>query len=357
MLLISAWIILYTASVFWLIFGMRQLRAARKSYRALSLDELTVIIPFRNEAQNLPKLMACIREQKYQPVQWIFIDDHSSDAFRSYFADMEAWPVRLLHLPEEQKGKKRAIRFGVDHASTTYCLTMDADVIFGNEYIKNMMTVPAADLVILPVEMTGKQWWQPFFVLEYLFTVLLNRGVAGWLRPVNASGANLLFKLSAFEEVDDLDEHGHIASGDDMYTLRAFRENNKQIEIVESAALTVYTETPPTVKEALDQRVRWLGKTGNVGDNLNNTLGAWAVGAHLWYFMLILIAWTAGALWLFVVLLVIKAAVDFSLIRMIRRQWKAEDVLGLILFELFYPVYLFGLLGTSLFAQPEWKGR
>lgn len=357
MWLISGWFLAYACSIFGLIFGIQRLRAGRKAGKTLSIDQLTVVIPFRNEAQHLPEFINAIRSQKYQPVQWIFVDDHSSDDFRGLFAGLEQFPVRLLHLPDEQSGKKQAIRFGMDHCTTDYCLTMDADVTFGSDYMKHALAIPAADLVILPVEMTSKRWWHPFFTLEYLFTTLLNRGTAGWSRPVNASGANLLIRIGAFEEVDDLEDHRHIASGDDIYTLRAFRENGKSIEIVEDPALKVYTATPETIGQTMDQRVRWLGKTGHVGDNLNSFLGIWAVLLHLAYFLLLILTFFAPIRWMTILIIVVKAAFDFALIRMVREKWNAETVVGLLLFELFYPVYLFALLGSSLFAQPEWKGR
>lgn len=357
MWLISGWFIAYACSILWLIFGIQRLRAERAVKKSVSIDQLTVVIPFRDEAKNLVHFLNCIRSQKYQPVQWIFVNDHSTDDFPSLFADMGAFPIRVLHLPDEQQGKKLAIRFGMDHVTTDYCLTMDADVVFGSDYMKQMLTVPAADLVILPVEMTSQRWWHPFFTLEYLFTTLLNRGVAGWSRPVNASGANLLFRVDAFEEVDDLKDHEHIASGDDIYTLRAFREAHKSIEIVENKQLKVSTTTPETIGQAMDQRVRWLSKTGHVGDNLNSFLGVWAVMLHLAYFLLMILTVFAPVLWLTVLILVLKTAFDFALIRMIRTKWNAEAITGLILFELFYPIYLFALLGSSLFAQPEWKGR
>lgn len=357
MWLISGWLIAYILSILFLIFGIHRLRAERTRKKPLSIDQLTVVIPFRNEGKNLQQFMDCIYRQKYQPVQWLFVNDHSSDDFLKYFQEMRSFPIRLLHLPEEQHGKKMAIRFGMDHVTTDYCLTMDADVTFGNDYMKYMFTVPAADLVILPVEMTSRKWWQPFFTLEYLFTILLNRGVAGWSRPVNASGANLLINVAAFEEVDDIEEHEHILSGDDMYTLRAFREGKKSIEIVENNALTVFTPTPDGFSKVMEQRVRWLGKTSNVGDHLNSFLGFLAVALHIGYFLLLIITAFAPVIWMTVLLIVVKAGLDYALIRTIREKWDKESVIGLVLFELFYPVYLFALLGSSLFSQPEWKGR
>jgi cellulose synthase/poly-beta-1,6-N-acetylglucosamine synthase-like glycosyltransferase len=356
---ISGWFLLYAIAIFGLVFGIERLRSGRRLQKAVSIDQVSVVVPFRNEAHNLENFLNCLRSQKYQPVQWILVDDHSTDDYKKHFAALAEYrfPVRLLHLPDDQSGKKQAIRYGADHVTTDYCLTMDADVTFGSDYMKEMLGVPAADLVILPVRMTSKKWWHPFFTLEYLFTSLINKGIAGWARPVNASGANMLFRVDAFGETDDIADHGHIASGDDIYTLRAFRDNNKSIEIVENPQLTVFTATPSTIGEVMEQRVRWLGKSGHVGDSLNNFLGIFAVALHLGFFLLAIMTLAAPVYWLFALIVTVKGALDYVLVRTSREKIDAELIAGLLLFELFYPVYLFGLAGALMFSQPEWKGR
>lgn len=357
MWLFGSWVLIYMLSILTLLFGVNRLRISRSTKKMMAIDEISVVIPFRNESHNLEAFMECIYAQKYQPAQWIFVNDHSSDSYLDLFQKMDEFPIRLLHLPEEQRGKKRAIRFGMDHVRTEYCLTMDADVAFGRDYMKSMLMLPEAELIILPVEMTGKKWWQSFFTIEYLFTNLLNKGISGWARPVNCSGANLLIHVSSFDQVDDIDDHDHILSGDDIYTLRAFRASGKRIEIVENEALKVETETPETLSEVMEQRVRWLGKTNHVADQLNNFLGIWAVGLHLYYFLLLIITFFAGVYWLTLLLAAFKFGMDFMLVKMDKKQPTRFDLIGLGLFELFYPVYLFALLAYLMVSQPEWKGR
>lgn len=357
MLLIVCWVVLYTVSILTLLFGINRLRMRENTQKMRTIDELTVLVPFRNEVANLPAFLECVYAQKHQPVEWIFVNDHSSDAFQAVFESMEKFPIRLLHLPKGQRGKKRSLRYGMDHVQTEYCLTMDADVLFGPNYIQSLLVLPEAELVILPVEMTGDKWWQSFFNLEYQFTTLLNRGMAGWIRPVNCSGANLLIHLPSFEALDDIEEHDHILSGDDMYTLRAFRNAGKRIDICENQASKVQTQTPETLSETMQQRVRWLGKTGNVADSLNNLLGFWALGLHLIYFLAVLIALFSGIYWLFGVLVLTKGMLDLFLINLDKPKMDLQLFGGVLLFELFYPIYLFALLGYLILSQPEWKGR
>lgn len=351
------WFVAYALSILTLVFGVNRLRLSRSTKINQNLDEITVVVPFRNEANNLAKFLDCIYKQKYQPVQWIFVNDHSTDDYRTEFLKYKDFPIRVISLPEEQRGKKRAIRFGMDHVTTDYCLTMDADVVFGPEYLKSMMVVPKADLVILPVEMTGTKWWHGFFTLEYWFTTLINKGVTGWLRPISCSGANLLINIKAFEEVDDIDDHDHILSGDDIYTLRAFREGKKTIEVVERDELTVSTATPERISDTMNQRLRWMTKTGNVGDNLSSGLGVWAVLLHLTYLFLLLVTWFEGVEWMTLLIFITKSSFDFVLLRLSITKWTAREIIGLFLFETLYPFYMLALFASMLFVQVDWKGR
>lgn len=357
MFLIGIWVLLYTLSILTLVFGINQLRLSRNEKKMAQIDEVTIVVPFRNEASNLGEFMRCLKEQSYQPAQWIFVNDHSSDGFERFFEDVEEYPIRLLHLPIEQEGKKHALRFGMDHVRTEYCITMDADVVFQKNYIKNLLLVPEAELIILPVRMTAEKWWQNFFTTEYRFTTMLNKGIAGWFRPVNCSGANLMIHLSSFEVIDDIEDHEHILSGDDIYTLRAFRMDNKRIEILENQALEVETKTPDSFQEAMDQRVRWMSKSAHVADQLNNFLGIWAVGLHMYYLLLLLFSFFTGIYWLTILLIVFKGGLDLLLIVTDTKQNKPKDYLGLLLFEVWYPFYLFALLGFLMLSQPDWKGR
>lgn len=357
MILLVFWFIAYAFTVLFLIFGIQRLRVGQEARKAISVDELTVIIPFRNEAHNLPQVLDSIRRQSYQPNQWIFVNDHSDDDFRSVFEEVKNFPIRVLNLPEDQSGKKAALRYGMDHSTSNYTVTMDADVRFGKDYVKAMLVLPEMDMLILPVEMTGTKWWQEFFNLEYRLTHILNKGISGWYRPINASGANLLFNQAVFDDVNDISEHEHISSGDDIFALKAFRENNKTIAVIEMDEVLVETACPDSISEVMNQRQRWLGKTGKVSDNLANGVGVWMVLLHLIYFFFITSSFLYSDWWMLLIYFLFKSFFDFALINVDIKRISGKFLVGLLLFELFYPIYAIYLIFSLFFNDPEWKGR
>ncbi len=357
MQLMIIWFIVYTIVVLILLFGLIRLRAKANVRENMSLDDISIVVPFRNEAKNLKVFIDCIKVQSYQAQQWIFINDHSSDDFSNCFENLEQFGIRLLHLPDDQRGKKRALRYGMDHVRTTYCATMDADVRFGRNYCKGLLQIPKAEMHILPVKMIAKKWWQHFFSIEYTFTHTLNKGISAWFRPVNCSGANLLFHLETFDAVDDIDDHDAELSGDDIFALRAFRDGNKRIEIIENEELTVETDVLPTVKECMDQRSRWLSKTSSVGDNLNTYIAYLALGLHLIFFFLLLVSIFEGAFLFTCIMLFGKLILDGFLLVSDLKKLHFQLIFGLLLFEIAYSIYLIGISLRLLYHQPIWKGR
>ncbi len=357
MTLLFFWFFAYAATTLLLIFGIQRLRVGNEAQKAISIDELTVVVPFRNEAANLELFLNCIRSQRYQPAQWIFINDHSEDNFVSAFEKVKEFPIRVLNLPTDQEGKKAALRFGMDYVKTKFTVTMDADVVFGKEYIKSMLVLPEADMLILPVEMTSNKWWQEFFTLEYRFTHILNKGISGWFRPINASGANLLVNQAVYDEVNDFSQHDQIASGDDIFALKAFRENFKTISVIEMEEVCVETMCPATFSEIIEQRQRWLSKTNKVNDKLATGVGIWMVLLHVLYLFfsssaLLYTDW--GMLFIYIGF---KSFFDFCVLNIDLKKLSGKYLLGLLLFELFYPIYAIYLLFSLFFNDPEWKGR
>jgi cellulose synthase/poly-beta-1,6-N-acetylglucosamine synthase-like glycosyltransferase len=193
--------------------------------------------------------------------------------------------------------------------------------------------------------------------VEYAFTTLINKAVTGWKRPILCSGANLLFHRETFLKIDDFEKHQDQASGDDIYTLRAFRENKLTVQLHESEVLTVVTDVPNTLIEAMHQRIRWAGKSANVADSLSNAIALLSVLMHLGFALLAFVSLLAGAFGLLLTLFGFKLVLDSMLMMSDQKKWNVQTFFNLLFFELAYPFYLVSLLPLLLFLQPEWKGR
>ena len=249
-------------------------KARSKTSETISLEKITVLIPFRNEAESLPRVIQSIKNSNKLPLEIIFINDHSTDTGLAFLQEqINELPITIVSLPDVKSGKKEALRYGMEHAHGDYYLTLDADVFFGPNYFAELETLPTAHLWILPAILVGQSKRQLWQEIDLHIMNAINVGLYGLFRPVIASGANLLFSKSAFLTADDYSSHQHISSGDDLFLLRDFRKKGKDIRLISDPLLAVYTYAPKGIVAFLHQRIRWISKTSKVKDHFATGLG------------------------------------------------------------------------------------
>ena len=75
---------------------------------SIGLDNITVVIPFRNEEKRITPLLESIKYAQSLPAEIIFVDDHSEDNTLSLIERFQNNSITILKL-ERENGKKRAI--------------------------------------------------------------------------------------------------------------------------------------------------------------------------------------------------------------------------------------------------------
>lgn len=91
---------------------------------------ISVIIPARNEAENLPQLLASLTAQNPPPAEIIVVDDDSTDRTAEIARDFGARVLASQPLPNGWRGKAWACQQGADSASHETFIFMDADTRF-----------------------------------------------------------------------------------------------------------------------------------------------------------------------------------------------------------------------------------
>ena len=79
----------------------------------------TIILPARNEAQNILNCLASISKQQYPLEQFevIVVDDHSDDKTAEIAASDKYSNVKIIQLEGHKEGKKAAIAEGIKNAN------------------------------------------------------------------------------------------------------------------------------------------------------------------------------------------------------------------------------------------------
>ncbi len=344
------------------LFGFSLQRNKERGYSEgdkISANDVTVLIPFRNEEKNLPALLESIQNLSRFPAEFIFINDHSEDDSVAVLeARMEGFPIRIIHAPDGSEGKKNAIREGAKLVETTFTLTWDADVVVDENYFKALERMSEADMYVLPAIFSSKTFLQHLFTFDVVVANAVNTGLAGWRRPIFASGANLLYRTEMFERLDSIDRHGHISSGDDTFLLRDFTRNKAQVRLSSEPELAIKTPAPTTFREYLSQRLRWVSKTNALGDWLNTYIAVKQVLLMLAFVLLILWTVMQGFWFGLIYLVACKTITDFLVFSAYFKQIKRPGLLLMLPFaELWFPLYSILLTILVPFYKPSWKGR
>lgn len=321
-----------------------------------SIGEITLIVPFRDEAKRILPLLQSLSASNQLPKEILFVNDHSCDQTIEVITNhLKINNYRIIH--SQKDGKKAAIHAGVEQCLTPYFLTMDADVSFGNDYFDKLFQLAAVDMAILPVKMQSKGGFSLFELDVYLVNVL-NCIVAGYYRPIVASGANLLVKKTAYLASNTMEHHAHILSGDDQFLLNDFVQSNKIVAVYTNKKLAVTTPSPASMKDLINQRLRWIQKTPHVNDGLAKQIGiihlGWMLILSVLVTILLLQSHYSTALFLIISKSAIDAWVSFSYFKSIE---KLRYLVLLPLYEMCFPIYTLLLAFISLFYKPMWKQR
>ncbi|MBD2715200.1 glycosyltransferase [Microvirga sp. STR05] len=347
---------------------------ASASSTALQGESLrfSVIIAARNEAENLPLLLADLACQTLpvQQFEVLIVDDHSTDATATVAAAFKVpfalRVIQLAEVPGADTGKKAALQAALAQARAPWIVCTDADCRVQPDWLLSYAALldeagPEVRLVSGPVLLTG-----PETLLHSLsgleFAGLVGTGAAsiGAELPTMCNGANLAYRRDAFAAVAGFAGNEHLASGDDeflMHKLHAAFPGS--IRFLKHPAALVRTAGPSTLAALLRQRVRWASKWRHYRHPASQQLAvlvllanvALAAGALALPWLPTLAPWAATA-WL------LKLGADIWFLSPVlafleRRRW----LWWVPVLQLAYAPYALAVGLAGLRGGYVWKGR
>ncbi|MFC0876457.1 glycosyltransferase [Saccharicrinis sp. FJH2] len=233
-----------------------------------------VLIPFKNEAQNLTALLTSLANQTIPASNYeiYLINDHSSDEGEEIIARFKKHHTNIHLLQNSGSGKKDALITGFKASINEIILMSDADTAVPKNWIASHSEQYNADtdMLIGSVKMNPvkKTFWPLIQVLEYKSISAITNGMAALRLPVMCSAANLSFRRSAVKDINEALNINY-TSGDDMFLLHYFKRHKKTIKRNNSV---VEIRTEP-LKKLLSQRVRWSGKATGYSDSMTLITG------------------------------------------------------------------------------------
>lgn len=179
--------------------------------------KVSIIIPARDEENNLKSLSASLKKQKYNEIEIIGVNDGSTDDTANV---LESFCHQVIHLDESEKewsGKSWACHKGSERASGEYLLFIDADVVLKPESIELAMKHAIStelDLMSAVPEHILKTWWDQACAIFHLLLYSSIRPFEPQKNWLYANGQFLLFKKSYYDKSEGHKSIGSILAED-----------------------------------------------------------------------------------------------------------------------------------------------
>ena len=348
--------------VFTALYGWHKIKQLNTENKTTSV-KLSLLIPFRNEEENLQSLFVCLKKQTIKPFEIIFINDHSTDG-SSAFLEKAKSTLNNINVLENtgKQGKKHALAFGLHYAKGDWIVQTDADCILPEKWIETITNfienhnekVFVSAAVAYSESNSFFNW---FFELDFMSLVFTGAGFIGAGKPVFCNGANMAYKREEALKLND-PYFSATPSGDDVFLMQQLAAKHKnRIAFLKSYEAIVRTKAPERVSDFMRQRIRWGSKAKHYKNGFagfvsvvvfltNLAMPLLYVPALSGYFDLIYaISFSA-----------VKITADILLLSIAAEFFRKTSLIALIIPAcVIYPFYIIVAAIASVFVEAEWK--
>lgn len=391
-----SWILLITVCLYAILIGefaVAHWRLPEYVPRKQShLTHFSIIIPYRNEAENLPRLLQAIAQLDYpfDRFEVFLINDASSDRsleiIQSFMQSHPHLPISCLdNVCTSGSPKKDALALGIKHSQYDWIITTDADCTFPASWlptIHSFILEKKPKMIAGPVTIathSQSSFLHAFEQLDILSLMGATIGGFAMRMPFLCNGAHLVYEKNAFLEQGGFDTNNHIASGDDHFLLEKFvKAYPRKVHYLKTSQAIVTTQAQESWKALISQRVRWVSKASAYSYWFSKGVGLLVFLVNLITAVLIIYipfqwigvdegasAWAklpsrqAGALLeKLLMALLFKWIVDYILIARTAQFFKRKRyLLWYPLVMLVYPFITVYIALRSTISSYEWKGR
>lgn len=336
--------------------------------------KFTVIIPVRNEDDNIHKCLHSILNQNYPKSLFkiIVVDDHSTDDTVSTIKSIISDQISILSLDQFELSdefnsfKKFGIEKAIEQSSSDLLIHTDGDCIVQPNWLRYFASHfqhHKKSFICGPVNFhAGKNGIQNFQELDMMGMMLITGAGVQNKKGHICNGANLAYTKSIFETVGGFKGIDEMASGDDVLLMQKVAvQASDQIAYLKNRKATVYTQAEKTWKSFKEQRIRWATKSSSYKDKSVILSLAIVFIFHLSLVLSIIACLIFGKIFLsvFIFMLLSKIIADYFLLRRATKFFNNEDAMlqfaPSLLIHIYYIVSI-GILG-NLKGSYQWKGR
>ena len=360
-LILGTVFLIYLLFIGQLIYGFNRMRRFSKA-EFTPKTSFSIVVPFRNEKENLPNLLHSIALLNYpkELVEVILVDDDSDDEFR--IQNLEFRIQMVKNIRKSHSPKKDAIETAIQIAKNNWIITTDADCLVQKDWLttfdqyiqENEVEMVASGVCYVP----KNGFLSAFQNLDFLSLQGATIGSFGINQPFMCNGANFAYSKSFFKELNGFQGNETIASGDDVFLLqKAVSFAPKKVGFLLAKESIVATKPAGTWSELFQQRVRWASKSTGYSSVYGKLLALVVFGGNLAWIVSFLL-WLVGLLDqnIFMLFVALKFLIDFILIYKTANFFESK-LQYVLASSLLYPFFSVSVAAYSLFGKYSWKGR
>ena len=362
-------LLIYAIFIIQLIFGFDKVKIFKPNNLSPK-TAFTIIVPFRNEAKNLPKLLQSFSNLNYpiQLIQIVMVDDFSKDdstkIYNQWRLNHEAVDTTLLeNLLLSNSPKKDALARAIPIAKHDWIITTDADCIVNKNWLltlDNYIQTNNPEMIVGAVMYkTKNNWFHYFQQLELMSLQGATIGSFGIRKPFMCNGANFGYTKKLFLELDGFNGNNKMASGDDVFLLqKAINATIDKVHYLKNKEFIVKTKPENDLFKLYMQRIRWASKTTSYSSTYSKSLAVIVLLMNLSLAIAFCLLPFCLLNWKIVLIAFLtKYTVDYILLYKSNAYLRKGTFFVPIASSIIYPFFS-SLVGIySLFGSFSWKGR
>ena len=340
--------------------------ALKKDKRLSEGKTLSIIIPARNEANRLPKLLNSLKEQSTYNVEIIVVDDDSKD---QTVAIAKRYGVQVIerNSTDEGLGKSAACWRGAQKSDGDWLLFLDADTYFDDQFsLQHLLNTYQS------VGENGILSFQPYHKIAHLnenlsavFNIILMAGM-NTFTPIGdklkAAGSFGPCILCTREDYFNVGGHKEIQGAimDDLALGELFDKNGFPVRCYSGKETISFQMYPEGIKALVEGWTKSFGTAVQSTHPLvTSIISSWISGSFFSVFALI------GALNIGHFNLVLSTSL-LCILYLMQFYWLARRVgnfkfYALVLypfqFLFFIGLFAWSLVLTKVFHRVKWRGR
>lgn len=362
--------LIYSILILYFVKGFNQIKIYKANNKNASTN-FSIIIPFRNEAQNSPNLLDSLSTLNYpnHKFEVLLVNDDSNDNYKTIINDFKSKnnEINLTiinNIRKTNSPKKDAIDIGIKTSKYEWIITTDADCNLPQNWLSildDFVQKKSPKMIVSPVSFqVNNKFLDNFQNLDFLSLQGSTIGGFGINKPFLCNGANLCYSKTAFLKVNGFAGNDDIASGDDIFLLeKIINQFPNKVKYLKSVDALVTTKPEKTWKQFIQQRIRWASKTTAYNNPFGKIVGIIVLITNAYFLLLLALAILNKITWQhFGLFFLIKFNIDFLLLYKTSIFFKQPTALKAYLISSFlHPFFLVIIAMLSFKKEYEWKGR